>query len=166
MLTQERIQEVLFYDEKTGKFFWYDNGPKRYRGEEAGWRMKSGHIRIKLDGHAYLAHRLAWFLAHGTWPELLDHINQNPADNRIENLREASRYTNRLNSRLGKNNKSGYTGVFLHKVTGKWGAVASINGKQKHFGVFEKIEDAVAARKAALLTADGGAHRRYGLAKN
>ena len=165
MVTQERLKQLLAFDPEAGVFFWRDNYHKRRIGLPAGTVTRSGHIRISVDGTAYLAHRLAWLYVHGEMPKLIDHINQNPADNRLRNLRPASRRENRLNSKIGSNNKSGHTGVCWHAVTRKWRAFISVGGRPKHLGVFDTVESAVAARKAAL-AADGGAHRRYGLAKN
>jgi len=151
MVTHEELLDMLDYNPRTGVFLWRDPRSNRHAvGDEAGWVTRSGHIRIKIFGRSYLAHRLAWFYVKGVWPSLLDHINQNPADNRIVNLREATRRMNRLNSKKNANNKSGHAGVCWHAVTHKWRAYVNIDKRQKQIGLFVKLEDAVAARKAAI----------------
>jgi hypothetical protein len=151
MVAHEELLDMLEYYPRTGDFLWREHRSNRCSvGDAAGWTTRSGHIRIKIYGRSYLAHRLAWFYVKGVWPSLLDHINQNPADNRIVNLREASRRLNRLNSKINSNNKSGYAGVCWHAATHKWRVCVNVDKKQKHIGVFVKLEDAVAARKAAI----------------
>jgi len=112
----------------------------------AGSLKRQGYIIIKIDGKCYRAHRLAFLVAHGHLPKELDHINGDPSDNRIANLREATRRENKRNSGKYSNNKSGFKGVCWHKSRGKWRADAQdANGKQIHLGLFTTPEAASAA---------------------
>jgi hypothetical protein len=86
-----RLTDYLLYDKKTGKFFWRKPfNPKACSrvkiGAEAGSVEPNGYRRIRLGSVRYHAHRLAWFFAYGAWPTLVDHINGDTLDNRIENL--------------------------------------------------------------------------------
>jgi len=117
------------------------------RGEDLYTR-----IRIRLCGSMYLAHRIAWALHYGEWPKpnlQIDHINGDATDNRIINLRVVSNQENSKNSRMNKNNASGFSGVSWSKQSGKWKVRIHISGKETHIGSFQKIEDAVVARKMA-----------------
>jgi hypothetical protein len=73
----------------------------------------TGYITIRVIYKSYLAHRLAWLYVHGEWPEnLIDHINNNRSDNRICNLRKATKTENNRNTLRGSKNKSGVKSVF------------------------------------------------------
>jgi hypothetical protein len=97
-----------------------------------------------------MAHRLVWLLHKGYWPAAdLDHINEDKTDNRIENLREATRAQNMQNVRVHKHNTSGCKGVAWYAPRGKWRAYIFCNYRQRHLGLFSTFTDAVAARKAA-----------------
>jgi hypothetical protein len=170
MATTERVRKLLDYNPFTGVLTWRENCQRVKKGDVAGTNTRSGHLRVKLDGRNYLAHRLAWLHWYGTEPPpTLDHIDQQPAHNAIANLRPATKAQN------GQNTKA--AGVCFHKATKKWVAYIAHEGKHKHLGVFLTIEEATSARRNAMqelwthlpgipLGADGGVHRRYGLAKN
>jgi hypothetical protein len=89
-------------------------------------------------------------LAYGEFPEMsIDHINGIKTDNRLQNLRLATKSQNALNSKRHKDNTSGYKGVSWNKRLAKWGARITINGKYKHIGLFKNVEDAASAYAAA-----------------
>ena len=56
---------------------------------------------------------------------------------------------NSFNSKIGENNTSGIKGVSLHKKSGKWKAQIKYSYKNYYLGLYEKIEDAAEARRAA-----------------
>ena len=84
---------------------------------------------------------------HGYEPYIVDHIDGNPLNNKIENLRAATNSQNQANTRLSKANTSGYKGVYFHKSTGLWQASVRKDKKLIHLGLFQNIEDAVKARR-------------------
>jgi hypothetical protein len=101
----------------------------------------------------YLAHRLAWFYVNGCWPRMgLDHVNLDGLDNRLSNLREATKAENQRNTRPPRTNKSGVKGVFWRRDLQKWRAAITINGKSIHLGVFVEKRDAAESYRAAALT--------------
>jgi hypothetical protein len=171
MLTVERVREHLDYDPLTGVLIWRISRQRIAKGSVAGTKMRSGHIRVKLDGVGYLAHRLAWLHWYGVEPPpFLDHIDRCPENNAIANLRAATKAQNGQNRRDSR-------GVSFHKATKKWQAYITNEGVTKYLGLFLTMDEAISARHAAMqalwthmpgipLAADGGAHRRYGLAKN
>lgn len=150
MLTVERLREALDYDPLTGVFLWRISNQSRYvyPGGPAGSRFSDGYYRIKLDGRSYMAHRLAWLFVHGVWPAAeIDHINGKPADNRIENLREASRTENCRNSRRRRHNPTKFKGVI--RSGSKWRAAISVDRRKICLGSFPSPEAAHAAYAAA-----------------
>lgn len=76
----------------------------------------------------------------------IDHKNHDTLDNRKSNLRVVTRSQNVMNQRLRSDNRSGVTGVCWYPANRKWGAHIRINGKRTHLGLFEILENAVAAR--------------------
>ena len=137
---RESIKDFLDYDPKSGNFVWKvtRNARQARVGDIAGRFDSYGYVQIRFKGKSYLAHRLAWFFYYGEFPDgELDHINGNRNDNSIANLRLATRRENTRNTRMRKDNTSGFKGVTFHKKTGKWAAALFINGKTKHLGLFE-----------------------------
>lgn len=147
LITQQQLQEVLNYNETTGEFTWKETRSNRAKkGNKAGYKNSQGYWYIGIYGIKYLAHRLAWLYVHGEWPEYeIDHINHDRTDNRLCNLRPATRKENSRNAGLRSNNTSGKTGVSRVKKTGKW--KSTIEGK--HLGTFEDFYHAVIARQTA-----------------
>ena len=144
------IKKYLRYDAETGKLFWKLNkGRAGKAGNEAGWFEKR-YCRVTINRKKYQAHRIAWLLTYGSWPEdQIDHINGSTKDNRLENLRVVSYRENARNQKIPKNNTSGTIGVCFHKRGQKYVSYIKINGKSKHLGYFKNKEEAVAARAAA-----------------
>ena len=100
-LTTDMLHE-LFY-EKEGKLFNKVNrGPKALADEEAGSLHSSGYVHVKIKYRCYKAHRLIYMLHNGHIPNnlVIDHINRNKADNRIENLRAVTQQKNSFNSNI------------------------------------------------------------------
>lgn len=151
MVSQERLKELFTYNPNDGLFIRIvgRSGPNARAGDVAGCDNGQGYIRIYVDGAPYKAHRLAWFYMYGEWPGEIDHVNMDRSDNRISNLRPATRAQNRANTKAYSNNKSGEKGVSWYKATGKWKAQIQKNGKKVGLGYFETIESASAAYKAA-----------------
>ena len=117
-------------------------------------RSKSnrGYIRGGVGNSKFFAHRMAWRLHYGEWPEgHIDHINGDITDNRIKNLRLVSNSENQQNRHAARG-KSKFKGVCLHKKAGKWQAAIQKAGKVKYLGLFDKEEDAAAAYNAAAKT--------------
>ncbi len=145
MVTQERLKQLLIYDQETGVFVWRVKRPLVSIGSRAGRLDSGGACQISIDGKRYLAHRLAWLYVHGYFPELIDHKNRNPSDNSLSNLRIATRSQNRANSKIDSKNHSGYKGVCWHKEMKKFTAQVNINGVRTKLGYWDNPADAHAA---------------------
>jgi hypothetical protein len=152
----EYLRQRLRYEPETGKLYWREHPSMpthwntRYAGAEAFTADFKGYRLGTFGYKRYLAHRVAWALHHGQWPsDSLDHVNHNPADNRIENLREAPHSDNMKNMRMHRTNTSGATGVYWFARYQKWMASIKADGVQHFLGYFADKQDAIAARKAA-----------------
>lgn len=146
-LTQERLHELLEYDLETGIFRWKVSRGRAKKGSVAGSIHKgtrnSKYLHIRIDRKGYKAHRLAWLYVHGYFPEnLIDHIDGNPLNNKLENLREASPVCNVQNSKMKKNNTSGIPGVYFCKQRNKYKARMTIYGKEQYLGYSESLLEA------------------------
>lgn len=144
MITQEFIKSILHYEQETGVFKWISRTSNRINiGDIAGSNKSFGYRQIKVSGKLYCAHRLAFLYVFGRFPLYeLDHINGNVSDNRISNLREASRQENMKNRGLYANNSSGYKGVYFMKSNKRWISAARLNGKNNYLGAFKSALEA------------------------
>ena len=149
MIARERIAELFSYDPATGVFVRRVTRGGAVAGSIAGTKDSYGYFQFAVDGKLYLAHRVAWLMVHGEWPECeIDHINHDRSDNRIENLRLATRRANMHNLKSARSDsKTGLPGISKKPQ----GYVARIQnaGKRVYLGCFSAIEDAQAAYAAA-----------------
>lgn len=146
-LTYEDISPLLNYEPSTGVITWKVNRrPRIVAGQVAGSRTKGGYIAICILGKKLFAHRLAWLLSTKSWPaEYIDHINGQRDDNRIQNLRQATKGMNNQNLRIStKANKScGLLGVTWNR--GRWTAQITcreLGISKKNLGRFDSPEEA------------------------
>jgi hypothetical protein len=157
-LSHERLTELLHYDQETGIFRWAKRTSNRVKvGDRAGEIDRHGHRMISIDGWRYMAHRLAWFYVYGRWPfPEIDHKNLIKDDNRINNLREATRTQNCVN-RPVNSKRTGLRGVWPNGENG-YAAVISVKRKRIYLGTFRTLEQAHAEYiKAAAIY-----HGEYG----
>jgi hypothetical protein len=152
---QERLHELFDYceDNTSQPFMQKIRTSQRVKiGDVAGCMRKSdGYYVIRFGRIAYALHRLVWIYHNGDIPDgmLVDHVDGNKVNNRIENLRLATKSQNNHNSKIHSNNTSGIKGIFRDKSRNKWRAQLAINGKIKSVGSFDTIEEAEAAVIAA-----------------
>ncbi|TJZ91511.1 HNH endonuclease [Paracoccus gahaiensis] len=138
-LQPSSLHDWLLYDRQTGRFTWkimgrewFDterqqaNRNKRCAGKAAFTSAQSkGHLCAEIRGRTYLAHQVAWALEYGYWPpEDIDHINGDPSDNRINNLRAVSRSINAKNRRGTRQNSN-----IMITASGSFKVKIQINGK-------------------------------------
>ena len=118
MITQERLRELLFYDEDTGDFTWKeDRNPKAQEGDVAGCLKMSGYVEIKIEGTLYYAHRLAFLYVDGSFPiKQTDHKNGEKSDNRWCNLRRVDARGNATNREGSEYRKARLEGALCPNV--------------------------------------------------
>lgn len=164
-LSAEYARQVIDYNPRTGEMRWKERTESMFEGKKKGtcarWNgMHAGKVpgiviergedlyyrSISINHKHYLAHRLAWLIHYGKWPEdKIDHLDGNGLNNPIKNLQEATQRENMHNQRLRRNSKSGICGVSWRKDLGKWKAYI----RTQSLGVHETLLDAAAARKSA-----------------
>lgn len=131
------MQDIV-YNSSTGEF-------TNLTGSSIGWVASNGYRTIRYQGKDYRAHRLAWYLTYGVWPlGDIDHINKDKLDNRITNLREATRSQNMQNC----NRKvHGCRGV--RKVGSKWKVQVWLGTKFKYYGYYTDYNEACEVSRKA-----------------
>lgn len=145
-LTQESLKSQLAYDQETGLFHWMKKRGRQAAGSVAGSESRNGYITIRLAGRLYLAHRLAYLYIYGSLPAAdIDHANGNKSDNRLTNLRAATRAQNTFNVGLRRSNTSGYKGVSWNSERQKYEAYGFLDGKKKALGRYDTAEQAAEA---------------------
>lgn len=147
--TIEQLREMFHYDPETGHIYRRESKRKDIDlTKPSGWKYK-GHLYVRIGRSQTAAHRLAWAIHYGEWPKMLDHVDRDRANNRIDNLRIATDSQNQANRgiygqvnakgvRLGKNGKSYQAYIKVAQVT-------------KYLGTFKVLDEAAHAyNKAAV----------------
>lgn len=153
-----------YFEYLDGSLFWklrpesafsssrsYSLHKTRYAGKKAGSLCQNGYLYVGIEKRLVLAHRVIWEMHN---PPLLpgdeiDHRDTDRLNNRLENLRLASRHQNGCNTSLPSHNTSGFKGVSLHKRSGRFAAYYKKHGKKQHIGYFATAEEAHAAYSLA-----------------
>lgn len=151
MISLEAIRRAIDYNHETGAIIARTrraNGKVKV-GSILGSVRPDGYLMVTFERRRILAHRLAWFYTTGEWPDEIDHVNADRSDNRLCNLRVATRRQNGANLPRQTNNTSGFKGVSFHKRAGKWRADIKVNYRPIYLGLFATREDAHAAYCAA-----------------
>ncbi|WP_422383304.1 HNH endonuclease [Roseibium album] len=165
-LTADIIRELLVYDPNTGTLWWKERDSKWFKtksswkswntefaGTEAFTALRDyNRMHGRILEKNYAKHRICWLHYYGSWPlGLIDHIDGNPSNNRIENLRDVDAVGNGRNQKRRNTNKSGQMGVCPTKDGEQWRAYITVKGKQIYLGHFRNKDRAIAARKSAEL---------------
>lgn len=137
------VIDTLKFINELKETFDYKNGKLYRNGKLAGYFDKSsGYYKCKFKKKGYLIHRIIFAIHHGYMPKMIDHIDRDKSNNKIENLRECKeRCLNTVNSKVRIDSSSGFKGVAWHKC-GKWQASVFKNGKRHYIGLFDNPVDA------------------------
>ena len=184
--TPEQLRQLFRYDPETGDLFWLRRSPDSFRQEGkrpasdaaktwnaqyAGKRVdhvdpSTGYIRAAVLGSRLYAHRIAWAMHYGEHPlNLVDHTNGDKTDNRISNLRAATRADNQHNRKAvpkvnGNPTSSPYCGVYLNRRSNRW--IARIRAYEPDKGSVQHGLGTYGCQTAAALAYDAAARRLHG----
>ena len=168
--TPEMLRKLLRLEKETGKLFW-NHRPRclfksdrdcsawnsRYSGKEAFVAKNNHGYHIgTIFNRKVSAHRVVWAMVNGEWPDgMLDHVDRTRSNNKIGNLRLATRCQNARNRGSAQGATSNYIGVSWNAFNKKWAATIRKNGKQSHIGYFK-------SEKAAAEAYDNEAIKQFG----
>lgn len=135
-MKKELSELVHLFDYKDGELYWKNKPSKIVNaGDKAGHLNKQcGRIYVMYKRDLYLAHRIIFQMFNGYCPEYLDHIDGNPLNNKIENLRPATKQQNAMNRKVRSSSFTGLKGVMIKR--NKFGASIFLNGKAKYLGTY------------------------------
>lgn len=141
------MNSQLRYEPETGLLFWKVRKRGRKMNRPVGVENTNGYLQIRIDRARVTSHRVIWLLSTGKWPNNeIDHINRKRTDNRLKNLREATRSENLRNATISKRNTSGVIGVSFRKRERKWQGRMMVEGIEMFLGYFRNFNDAKKAR--------------------
>ena len=133
----------ILFEYKDGHLYWKESGKGKKQTLQVGGPDKDGYIQLCINHKKYKEHRLIYMMHHGYVPKIIDHIDGNPANNKIENLREATYNQNQYNRKICLKNTSGFKNVMWDKNLNKWYVQIKFNGIKKYFGAYNDIDYAV-----------------------
>jgi hypothetical protein len=163
-ITPELLRQLFDYKPSTGELFWKrleygtgwfsDHAIRIHNAYRIGlkaflWKDGKGYLCSSLNYKRFTAHRAAWAIVHGELPPVIDHIDGDILNNKIDNLRAVTQKVNCRNARLSVKNKSGVSGVHFNKNSMKWVARIGNGERRLSLGAFSNFEEAVSARKDA-----------------
>ena len=173
--SQEYLRQCFEYDAESGTLKWKERPRshfsstqygrrsqvlwnQRYAGKVVGSLTQHGHLRTSVGKRCIYVHRIIWKIVHGTEPEVVDHVNGDGADNRLNNLRACTQAVNARNASRGK-----ITGVYKHSKADGYYAQVSIKGRVKS-KLFRTREEAIAWR-VAVARDNGFSDRHLGVSR-
>lgn len=149
MITNERLASLFAY-EKHGMLRYIGAGKR----EPYPWKpIGKCYLACSIGAKKYYLHRLIWQMHTGSVPTIIDHIDGNPSNNRIENLRECTNAENQYDAKRKSNNRSGVKGVVFHPACPRkpWQAKIVVKGKVVSLGYYTSKADAASAYATAAV---------------
>lgn len=137
----DRFNEAFEY--KAGELYWKinPNKSKKHIGKLAGYKKSTTEYGVvMLDKKSYCLHKVIFCMNHGWMPEVVDHINGDKKDHRIENLRAATHVTNNYNKTVQSNNKLGLKNISYHSKNKKYWVQLTQNRKKIYSQMFDDLE--------------------------
>lgn len=153
-LELDAIQSSWYLDDLCAIRWKRNAAGGKHIGDLVGMsKLKSGHrnvfLNINKKLYGYSESNVVWFLAYGEWPlQEVDHMDGNPTNNLLKNLRLATRSEqcrNRISGKAGRVNK----GVYKRDYGNKWSAQIWVDGKCKNLGTYDSEEEAIEVRMLA-----------------
>lgn len=145
MITQDKLKQLCEYVD--GRLVWRVSTGRVKRGAVVGGKC-GRYYAAQVDGNKCYVHQLVFLYHHGYVPATIDHIDGNPANNTVENLRACTQTQNSQNAGLSRRNTSGAKNVSWDKGRSKWVVQVRVNGKSTNFGRYSTFDEAVeVARK-------------------
>lgn len=134
----QRMIDYIEYNSEEGILTYKTTVGGRVKGSKVGWVNGEGYLKLQVNGKQRAYQNVCWFLYYGVWPRgLVDHINRDPGDNRISNLRLATPNQNTVNRSYSSIGSSNYRGVYKNDA-GNWRVICC----GKYLGTFRSKHEA------------------------
>jgi hypothetical protein len=138
LIPQELLDKLEYRD---GELYWLESRGKVKSGGLAGYITPHGRKAVFFNKVLYYSHRIIYTMTHGCCPDILDHINGDRLDNRVENLRPATTTQNHQNRRAHTKNNTGHKNIYFRRD--KYEVAFNVNGKRMNFGTYFDIDYAI-----------------------
>lgn len=141
-VNQHDLHEL--FELRNGELFWKVKCKGVSAGDLAGGEGTNGYWRIKINGRTYKRSRLIWLYLHGvdSYPNVIDHINRDRSDDRIENLRVVTHAENQRNRSWGVSRQR-----YVYCEGGRWRARVTTSTGRISLGRFLSEAAAIEAVK-------------------
>ena len=146
MISNKAVSETFEYHQDGYLIRKKSKAQNAIIGEKTNFIDSKGYRTVWFNGKTEREHRLIYLMFKGYCPQIIDHIDMNKENNKIENLRPATKSQNNVNCYVRSNNSTGVKGVYFCKTTNKWRARINYNGKAIEIGRFDVLQDAKNAR--------------------
>jgi nucleoside diphosphate kinase len=138
-LSKEMLNELFEY--RDGEIYYKVSRSRNKVGSKAGtYRKHDNAYQVIIKRKHYLIHRVVFMMHHGYLPQFVDHIDGNRANNKIENLREATHSQNAHNCAIRKDSKTNVKNVSWNKVDKSWKVRIQVNHTRITIGQFKDLE--------------------------
>ena len=148
---------ISIFDYKDGNLYWKEKvSDKVVIGSKVG-SLKHGRPSTKINKKDYYLHRLIFCMHYGYFPEMVDHIDGNILNNKIENLRGCNKFENARNSKRPITNTTGVKGVQWKKDKNKFKVEIWVDKKPRFFGYYDSLDEA----KLIAISARNKHHKEF-----
>ena len=134
---QDLFNSIFHYREDTGELYWKVKTRNTYIGQIAGTLHQDKYMQVGYQGKIYRNHRVIYIMHHGDTDMIIDHIDGNTLNNKINNLRKCTPLQSAHNTGPVRNSKSKYKGVAWEERRRKWKVEIRNNGKKIWLGYYE-----------------------------
>lgn len=139
---------------EDGVAYWLESRGPRAAGARAGSTRADGYVAVGYRSKVFKLHRILFLHYHGHLPREIDHIDGNPTNNCIANLRAATHAQNTRNAKIRKTSTSGVKNV-RRRAGDRWEVRLRVDGRCVSFGCFASLSEASAAAEQARSQAFG-----------
>jgi hypothetical protein len=137
LLSQWQLLQIFNYDNHTGLLYYINKQTNIFR-PVGNINKQTGRAEVQINKQKYQQSRIIYKMYTGEEPPIVDHIDGNPSNNKLENLRPSNHLQNQHNRKISADNKTGHKNICWHKGAKKWYVQVRYNNK---FVVRLLIED-------------------------